>query len=242
MIKNENHIQTDTTAAVHPVERKAARILIVTAVAAERDAVLRGLESDRDCKATECFDVVAVGVGPAAAAAGTMAALLKADYDLVISAGIGGGFVGRAEIGSVVIATEIVAADLGAETPDGFFSLDELGFGTTRIAVDGVLAHKLAHGLARTDLTVILGPVLSVSTATGTLSTAIARAERIPGAAAEGMEGYGVAIAAFLRGLPVIETRAISNSVGLRDRSSWRIEEALHALTIVSSRLTEVLI
>ncbi|MFC4812241.1 hypothetical protein ACFPB1_23485, partial [Paenibacillus sp. GCM10023250] len=45
------------------------RVLIVTAVDAEREAVLRGLGSDRR------FDVVAAGVGPAAAAAGTAFAL-----------------------------------------------------------------------------------------------------------------------------------------------------------------------
>ncbi|KHL92273.1 hypothetical protein QW71_30210, partial [Paenibacillus sp. IHB B 3415] len=50
-------------------EARAPRVLIVTAVAAERDAVLRGLQGSRR------FHVIAAGAGTAAAAAGTAAAL-----------------------------------------------------------------------------------------------------------------------------------------------------------------------
>lgn len=72
------------------VEEQAGtrRVLIVTAVAAERDAVLRGL------KGSDRFHVIAAGAGTAAAAAGTAAALAAGSYGCVISAGIGGGFQG----------------------------------------------------------------------------------------------------------------------------------------------------
>jgi futalosine hydrolase len=83
--------------------------------------------------------------------------------------------------------------------------------------------------------------VLTVSTATGTAETAAARAARIPGAAAEAMEGFGVAAAARLFGVPVLEIRAVSNRVGPRDRSAWRVEEALTALARASAVLGAVL-
>jgi futalosine hydrolase len=212
------------------------RVLVMTAVPAEKDAVLRGLEySDK-------VDVQLAGVGPALAAARTARALAAADYGLVISAGIAGGFAGLAEVGSIVVATEIVAADLGAQTTDGFLSLDELGFGSTRISADPALAFKVTEALRAAGLTVHLGPVLTVSTATGTAATALARAAQVPGAAAEGMEGFGVAIAALDRGLPILEIRAISNPVGPRDREAWRIKEALEALEAASAILREVLL
>lgn len=47
----------------------------------------------------------------------------------MVSAGIGGGFAPAAPVGSLVVATRIVAADLGAETPDGFVPVTGLGFG-----------------------------------------------------------------------------------------------------------------
>jgi futalosine hydrolase len=216
--------------------RLRPRVLIVTAVPVERDAILRGL------RGSSRFEVLAVGVGPAAAAARTAAALAAVgDYGLVISAGIGGGFDGRAEVGDLAVASEIVAADLGVETPDGFSSLDELGFGASRMGVDAALAAKVAAALLAAGLPVQIGPVLTVSMATGTAATAFERASRVPNATAEGMEGFGVAIAAQDCGLPILEIRAISNKVGPRERVAWRIEDALKRLEEAFLIISEVL-
>jgi len=226
-----------TEPITNPRRRESGmRILVMTAVSAERDAVLRGLHSDTR------FDVLVAGVGPAAAAANTAKVLATVEYSLVVSAGIGGGFPGRAEVGSLVVANEIVAADLGAETPEGFISLDELGFGFTRIRLDASLVNRVTGALLAAKLPVNTGPVLTVSTVTGTAASAAELAARVPGAAAEAMEGYGVALAAHDRGVPILEIRAISNPVGPRDRSAWRIEEALNVLEAASSVLSEVLL
>jgi futalosine hydrolase len=45
------------------------------------------------------------------------------------------------------------------------------------------------------------------------------------------MEGYGAARAAADAGLPFAELRTVSNTIGPRDRGTWRIQEALAALT-----------
>ncbi|TXK66999.1 futalosine hydrolase [Paenibacillus sp. N3.4] len=211
------------------------RVLVMTAVTAERDAVLRGLGEDSR------FELALAGVGLAAAAVHGALALAKAEYDLVVIAGIAGGFAGQAEVGSLVVASEIIAADLGVEMLDGFKSLDELGFGSTRIAVDMELAHRLTEGLLAVGLQARSGPVLTVATATGTAATAAELAVRVPGAAAEAMEGFGIAAAAQQRGVPILEIRAISNAVGPRDRDAWRIVDALKALETASSVLAEVL-
>lgn len=215
--------------------KSGKRVLIMTAVPVEQDAVLRGL------RGAEGFHVAAGGVGPAAAAASTASALAADEYDLVISAGIGGGFSGYAVVGSLVVASEIIAADLGVETTEGFCSVDELGFGSARVEVDACLGKRIMDELQRAGLQANFGPILTVSTVTGTAESASALANRIPRAAAEAMEGYGVAIAAKLRAIPVIELRAISNPVGPRDRSAWRIKEALEALEAASSVLSSVL-
>lgn len=210
-------------------------ILIVTAVEAEQTAVLRGLgDSSR-------YEVIAAGVGPAAAAAGTARSLARGNYRLVVSAGIGGGFPEQAEVGSLVVADVIIQADLGSETPDGFLSTEELGFGTTSVRVDLELAERLTAALQRAGMTAVLAPIATVSTTTGTKTTADKLAARVPGAAAEGMEGFGAAQAAALFDLPVLELRSISNTVGPRDRDAWNIPEALHLLERASSVLMEVL-
>jgi len=215
---------------------KPRRILVVTAVSAERDAVLRGLRRDSR------FDVLVAGVGSVVAAVNTTKALAVAEYSLVISAGIGGGFLGRAELGSLVVASEIVVADLGVETLEGFSSLDELGFGSTHVQTDASLVEHFSKALLAAKIPFIIGPVLTVSTITGSAARAVKLVTRIPGATAEAMEGYGVGCAALDRGLPVLEIRAVSNMVGPRDRSTWRIKEALEVLEAASLVLTEVLL
>jgi len=205
------------------------RILVATAVPAERDAVARALSGTP-------VDVLAVGVGPARAAARTAAALATAPYGLVVSAGIAGGFLPDAPVGSLVVADEITAADLGAETADGFVPVTELGFGTVSHRPPEALVREIASATgART------GAVLTVSTVTGTAARAALLRERHPTALAEAMEGFGVAEAATAKDLPVLEIRAVSNPVGPRDRAAWRIGEALAALTEGFGKLAPVL-
>ncbi|MFF5717062.1 futalosine hydrolase [Streptomyces buecherae] len=274
------------------------RALIVTAVPAERDAVVRGI---RDAGAFEGVeralpgapgyarhrlalpvtgasdaltlealdaDVLAAGVGPAASAAATGSALATATadglpYDLVVSAGIGGGFgvapaippagtestgtestgtgsTGTASPGAgqaaarpvglalaaVVVADAIVAADLGAETPDGFAAVTDLGFGTIRHLPPAHLVRAAAEATGG-----VRGSVLTVSTVTGSAERAAELMARHPGAVAEAMEGFGVAEAATAYGVPVLEIRTVSNAVGPRDRAAWRIDAALAALS-----------
>ncbi|MFI6621336.1 futalosine hydrolase [Streptomyces sp. NPDC050528] len=198
----------------------AFRILVATAVPAERDAVARAFTGD------SAVDVIAAGVGPAAAAAATATALAGASYGLVVSAGIAGGFQPEAPVGSLVIADEITVADLGAETPDGFVPVTELGFGAVTHRPPNALVRDLA---AATGARV--GAVLTVSTVTGTAARATELRARHPRALAEAMEGFGVAEAAAAHGIPVLELRAVSNPVGPRDRTAWRIGDALAALS-----------
>jgi futalosine hydrolase len=215
------------------------RVLVVTAVAAERDAAAAGLRSGELPEGAA--DVVAGGVGPAAAAAATATALARAEaagkpYGLVVSAGIGGGFAPAAPVGAVVVAETIAAADLGAQTPDGFVPVAELGFGTSEHRPPRRLAQRVAQALAAA-----YGPVLTVSTVTGTAERAAELAARHPGAVAEAMEGFGVAEAAAAAGVPVLEIRTVSNAVGPRDRAAWRIGEALAALTTAFGKLPAAL-
>lgn len=317
----------DATSAAEQAEPPAGapdvdrRVLLVTAVPAERDAVLAALRdlapemrppralpggyelhrvrhggphpgSDAapgagpetahsaafgDGAAPEppvVLDCLAAGVGPAAAAAGcatalTAAALAARPYDLVVSAGIGGGFpsvsaaattpraarLDRPErpggtpaasveesaaasvaLGGTVVASSIVVADLGAETPTGFAPVTRLGFGTVEHTPPPALVRALAEATGAAT-----GPVLTVSTVTGTAERAAELAARHPGAAAEAMEGFGVAEAAAAHAVPVLELRTVSNAVGPRDRDAWRIPDALAALGGACSALVPVL-
>lgn len=215
----------------------AARLLVATAVPAERDAILAGLPAPR----AEHVTVAAVGVGPAGAAAGTARLLALAEaggrgYRWVVSAGIAGALPGKADLGGVVLATRSVAADLGAESPEGFIGLDTLGLGETVARPDPQLLDALRAALPAA----VAGAVLTVSTVTGTAASTAALAGRYPDAVAEAMEGYGVACAAAVSGAGFAELRTVSNPVGPRDRAGWRIGEALAALTASAPALARL--
>jgi futalosine hydrolase len=275
------------------------RVLVVTAVAAEAEAVTTGLcgmpsrrmtgTADPTTAAARTVslpghtlqrlhlpagtsrahpgdgaglvvDVLAAGVGPAAAAAGTAAALTaaaleSAPYCLVVSAGIGGGFPPVAPVGTVVVADAIVAADLGAETPGGFLSVETLGFGRSTHLPPPKLVRRVTEvldqpqtaagtavdGSGRAGPPTVAAPVLTVSTATGSAERAAGHLARHPRAGAEAMEGFGVAEAAVAHRVPVLEIRAVSNQVGPRDRTAWKIGSALDSLRHAFHLLAPVL-
>ncbi|MFE7334886.1 futalosine hydrolase [Streptomyces griseus] len=225
------------------------RVLVVTAVPVERDAVTRAFGGTPRTVAVPgaelhrggAFDVLAGGAGPAAAAAATAFALAAGasapvPYGLVVSAGIGGAFTPLTPLGSLVVASDIVAADLGADTPEGFLPVTALGFGRDRFAPPPALVRDVAAAAGAAA-----GPVLTVSTVTGTAERAAGLLAAHPGALAEAMEGFGVAEAAARAGVPALELRAVSNAVGPRDRDAWRIGDALAALTDAFGKTAPVL-
>ncbi len=223
-------------AAIRPA-RASRRTLVVTAAPAERDAVLHGhhpaigmvdgIEVHRALTGAGMLDVIAGGVGPIAAAVST-SCVLRHGYDLVISAGIAGGFPG-VPLESLVVAAAVVHADLGADGPDGpdgFQSMADLGWGAVRHELDRTLVDEVA-GLTGARC----GAILTVSTVTGTSERAEQLRRRTPDAVAEAMEGAGVHRAASQLNVPFLELRSISNRVGPRERDGWRMTEALTCLS-----------
>jgi futalosine hydrolase len=217
--------------------------LVVTAVAAERDAVADGIgapqavtvgpyASGRRCE-TEGPDVLVVagGVGPAAAAAVTAHVCATHDVSLVVAMGVAGAFTSaRLQHGDIALATSIVAADLGAMSPERFLDLTALGLdGGAAVDCPPHLVQAARDRLDAAGLHVAVGAILTLSTMTGTAERAAELMGR-HGAVAEAMEGAGVAHVAALHGLPVLEVRTISNEVGLRDRTSWDLVTALTSL------------
>jgi futalosine hydrolase len=195
-------------------------VLLVVAVEAEADAVAEHLPAGVPA------EVLVGGFGPVAAAVSTARRLAREPFGAVLSAGIAGALDGRCALRQPVLGTRAVAADLGAESPDGFVPADRLGFGVG--AAEAAPSLLAAARGALPDAAA--GDILTVSTATGTAITAERLAAAHPHAVAEAMEGFGVASAAAAYGLPFLEIRAVSNLVGTRDRSGWDVAGALGAL------------
>ena len=207
------------------------RLLAVVATEQERAALLRSLTAvpvpvgPYRAARTPAADVLVSGIGPGAAAAATATAAALGPYELALSLGICGAFRGTAAPGDLVVATELVAADLGADSTEGFLSMSALGWADDVAAVDPELVTAAAARLGE----VVTGPLVTVSTVTGTRARADVLADRY-GAVGEAMEGWGVLEGARPFGLPVLEVRAVSNLVSDRDTSTWDIPAAFAAL------------
>ncbi len=212
------------------------RLLVVTAVDAERVAALRLLPASESDGRLEVVGI-AGGVGPVAAAVTTARALASLPaVDLVVSAGIAGGFGGRAGIGDTVLGDASVFADLGALTDEGFLDLASLGLagGEPLPAPGASFARRV---LVAAGVEPVVGTVLTLATMTGTEAGGSLLAARHPDAVAEAMEGYGVATAAAAAGIGWVELRTVSNLVGRRDRSRWDLPTAVEALGVAVAAL-----
>ena len=218
------------------------RFLLVVSVDAEAAALRDGAGDDaRD------VEVLVAGVGPLAAAAATAARLAREPrVEVAVSCGVGGGWAGRADLGDVVVAEQVVAADVGAQDPqsphaDRTALLSDLGLGPSSWRCPPERVEAVVRALdADGRVAVHRGTVLTVATATGTQARADALAAR-HAPHAEAMEGAGVAVAAAAAGVDVLEVRAVSNAVGPRDRGAWHLDVALDALRSAAAPLVAAL-
>jgi futalosine hydrolase len=110
------------------------------------------------------------------------------------------------------------------------------------VRIDGIGAGgagPAALGFAESDVIALAGDggeLLSVAEAAASEDEARGRADRHPDALGEEMEGFAVAVAAALFGVPLRIVRGASNLAGDRDHGSWRMADAL---TAVRARILE---
>ena len=173
------------------------------------------------------------GFGPIAAAARTAQTIAAVRPARVVLAGIAGTYdPARLAIGAAACFDAVVVDGIGAGSGEHALGATALGFAqwpgglgtrSTRIDERIELARSGAEAGARGAL------LVTACSASATTAEAAARARRHPGALAEDMEGFGVALACALEGVPLAIVRGISNAAGDRDRAAWRIDAALDA-------------
>jgi len=165
--------------------------------------------------------VITTGVGAVNAAYALTRFLEHEQVKAIVVCGIGGAYPGSGiSVGSVVCAESECYGDLGASSPDGFLDMRALGF----LVIPGaynVLPVQIFPAARRARF-------VTMNTCTGTDDAAQAIEART-GGGVESMEGAAIAHVAALSGIPVGEIRGISNLVGNRDRSTWRVTEAASA-------------
>lgn len=175
------------------------------------------------------------GFGIAAAAARTAQLVATLDPARVLLVGIAGRFHQRLAIGSAWRFDRVACHGIGAGSGTQFVPAGSLGWhqwpGDPAVGDELPCSSGLAAHLPRAGL------LLTACAASAGQDDVAARMRTVPDAVAEDMEGFGVALACRLAGVPLDIVRGISNDAGDRTTSSWRITEALRAAADVAAGL-----
>jgi futalosine hydrolase len=180
--------------------------------------------------------VALCGFGPVSAAARTAHLLAEHVPERVLLVGIAGRLDDRLALGAAYRFERVACFGVGAGSGGEFVPAGALGWqqwpgdadGTAPPIGDqiGDLISCQAGGTAGGGRAELL---LTVCAAASSAEDVRLRRHAFPAATAEDMEGFAVAFACRLRGVPVDIVRGISNTAGDRDKSHWQVADALEA-------------
>ncbi len=148
--------------------------------------------------------------------------------DFILQVGIAGAFNAELSLGEVVMVKDDCQCDLVVEengTLNDMFDLnlkdaDAFPFRNKKLVNDGV--NFLKHNLKQVN-------AVTVSEIT-TQPKRVEQLQQKYGAAIETMEGAALHYVCLQQRIPFLQIKAISNYVGERDKSKWKIKEALENL------------
>jgi len=164
--------------------------------------------------------VAVCGFGPVEAASVTATLISRLRPQRVLLLGIAGTYdVGRMAVGSTACFREVAIDGIGAGSGDEFVPGKAMGFTRETSCALHVPARKRNINL-----------LLTCCAASANAGEVKNRTARFPEAAAEDMEGFGVARACQLASVPFAIVRGISNLAGDRERTNWRVTDALAAV------------
>lgn len=174
------------------------------------------------------------GIGPAAAAFGVTRLINECFTDIVVLTGIGGTYEPDTfKIGNAVFAKKEVFGDLGRCSQDG---IEPIVIDGNEIKKDYDLLKTLPSFVKEAmQNTGQMCNMATVSCASSSMQRACL-ISRLYGSQIENMEGASAAMVCQHYGIPFVEIRGISNTVGDVDKKNWRIVDAMKN----ASNLTEL--
>lgn len=147
--------------------------------------------------------------------------------DMIIQIGIAGSFSQQYPVGSVVEVKKEIFPEIGAESPEGWLTLDKLGFPLlTTKAGDHYNSLEQSRQYCR-HLPQVTG--ITVNSVSGTQAS-IDRLTNIWRPDIETMEGGAFFHAMKQVEIPFMQLRGISNLVEPRNKEAWQIGTALSAV------------
>ncbi|MEO6253282.1 MAG: futalosine hydrolase [Ferruginibacter sp.] len=174
------------------------------------------------------IDVLITGVGIPSVLYHLQKRMQQIDYDLIIQAGIAGAYDDDMPLGQTVLVKQDCFADLGIEEKENYTPIFETAFADKNEPPfeNGWLVNRTDYLNTSTLLLVKAITVNKVS------DSALQKQQFIKqfNADLETMEGAAVHYICLQENVPFIQLRSVSNYIGERDKTKWKIKEAIENL------------
>lgn len=173
------------------------------------------------------IEIKLCGFGPIVAAIQTTQSIDRHSPDQVLLAGIAGALSPKIKLGSAVEFDEAICYGIGAGSGAGFQSAGEMGWKQWPDAPE--ISDIIPLGSSSKPATE-RSALLTCCAASANPQDVQMRVNKYANAIAEDMEGFSVAAACRFAGVPLRIVRGISNHAGDRNKTNWRIHEAMAAV------------
>ncbi len=173
--------------------------------------------------------VCITGIGMMRTAFALSEAINSFSPHFALQAGVAGAFSRDLRLGSLVIVQAEVLGDLGVEDHNVYRDMFDIEL--TPFSEAPFANKKLVNGFQDFPLKLNLPFVssLTVNTVSGSSATIHKREEKY-GCEIESMEGAAFHYACLMKKVPFLQVRSISNYVEPRDKSKWKMKDAIRNL------------
>ena len=204
------------------------RMNVLVIAATERE--LTGIKEISFGHPSMMVQTAVTGVGLLPSAYAIMQLIATSKPDLIIQVGIAGSFNPSLELGIAVTVRKEILADMGVYETDGYRDVFELGLVEKNMPPfeQGSIVNHHDNLMEAASLPHV--SAVSVNEISTSLEKIKLFAEKYK-AAIESMEGASLHYVCTMQQIPFIQIRGISNLVGERDKTKWKIPEALFAAT-----------
>lgn len=174
------------------------------------------------------IDILITGIGSVHTTYALTSAIYKNRPDYLIQAGIAGSFSNAHAPGSIVIIKEEVWGDVGVEENGVFNDVFDMQLQQSVTPYSGkLLVNPYSNDWIKTGLPLVKGITINE------ISTQPARIQQLQqkyNPVVESMEGAAFHYTALMENVPFVQLRSISNYVGERDKTKWKMKEAIEGL------------
>ncbi len=202
------------------------KLLILTATAFEiQDTIDKVLPAD----------ILVGGVGIPSTIYKLTQQLNKTRYDIVVQAGIAGAFTDIYTLGETVLVKQDTFGDLGVEEKGSLSSIFDMGLANKDEAPfhNGWLVNNNSI-LETSHLKTVSAVTVNKITESAAQNELLYKKYN---AAVESMEGAALHYVCLQQQILFIQLRSISNYIGERDKTKWKMKEAIANLNIELGKL-----